>query len=274
MAEHGLTGPVLGLAWDGAGLGTDGTLWGGEALVVDGAAFRRVGAPAAVPSARRRARHARAAARGARAVCTRSAATVAADAVGASLHRRRAAGLARDARRAACTRRGRPASGRLFDARRRARRHARARRLRGAGGDGGRVRRRRGRKRRRPIRCRSATGEPAVADWEPLVRALLDDRAARRARRALMPARFHAALAELAAAHRACASGCPGVVLAGGCFQNARLGEAVRTRLEARGFEVHAPRALSAERRRALARAGAGRAGARRKEDHVSRHSG
>ncbi|HEU0032581.1 MAG TPA: carbamoyltransferase HypF [Kofleriaceae bacterium] len=41
IAEHGLAGPVIGVAYDGTGWGTDGTAWGGEILIADAARFER-----------------------------------------------------------------------------------------------------------------------------------------------------------------------------------------------------------------------------------------
>lgn len=49
MAEHGLEGPVIGIAYDGTGFGTDGTMWGGEILVATAASFERAASFRPIP---------------------------------------------------------------------------------------------------------------------------------------------------------------------------------------------------------------------------------
>ena len=49
VAENQVAGPVIGLSFDGTGLGTDGTIWGGEVLVADTRGFTRAAHLAPVP---------------------------------------------------------------------------------------------------------------------------------------------------------------------------------------------------------------------------------
>ncbi len=51
LADNGEAGPVIGVAFDGTGYGTDGTIWGGEFLIADLARFERAGSldPVAMP---------------------------------------------------------------------------------------------------------------------------------------------------------------------------------------------------------------------------------
>ena len=49
VAEHGVTEPVIGVAFDGTGLGSDGAIWGGEFLLVDGLRYERLAHLSYVP---------------------------------------------------------------------------------------------------------------------------------------------------------------------------------------------------------------------------------
>jgi len=43
LADNGLEGPVIGVAFDGTGMGADGNIWGGEFMVADYRDYKRVG---------------------------------------------------------------------------------------------------------------------------------------------------------------------------------------------------------------------------------------
>ena len=51
MAEHGLDAPVIGVAYDGTGYGLDGTSWGGEVMIAGYTNFRRVATFRPIPLA-------------------------------------------------------------------------------------------------------------------------------------------------------------------------------------------------------------------------------
>lgn len=253
MAEYGLTGPVLGLAWDGAGLGTDHTLWGGEALVVDGSGFRRIAhvRQFSLPGGERALREPRRAALGVlHALFGGEADAHMGDAFPARDARVLLTMLERRVQTVSTS-----SMGRLFDA------VAALTGIRHQAGFEGQAamelefaaERADGEDRHAhpgaprdeprgadaypfPLRA----GDPAVADWEPLVRELLRERNAG-VPAALMAARFHAALTGLAE-EIACRAGLEHVVLTGGCFQNLQLASSVRARLAARGFHVYVPR--------------------------------
>jgi hydrogenase maturation protein HypF len=76
-----------------------------------------------------------------------------------------------------------------------------------------------------------------IADWEPMIRQILDERLGGDPV-GRISSRFHNALAGLAL-DVARSVNCPNVVLTGGCFQNALLTERVRERLLEGGFTVY-----------------------------------
>ena len=233
MAEHQLDGPVLGLAWDGTGYGTDGTVWGGEALECDGTDFRRVAHLRcfSLPGGDRAVREPRRSALGllfeifkdaavelARDWFAKSELETLLVLLNRSLHSPRSSSMGRlfDAVAALC---GLPArisfEGQAAMALEFAADAAEQEAY--------------------PLPLSDTA--PAVADWEPLVRAVLSDRAAGEPV-ARTSARFHNALANLAV-EVAQRWGGSQVALSGGCFQNALLAERTRERLLQSGFKVY-----------------------------------
>ncbi len=237
MLDNALEPPALGIAWDGSGYGSDGSLWGGEALRVTPFGFDRVawlkpfplpGGEAAVREPRRSALGALYAIHGDRLFEDPQAPTLRMFQP-AQLPRLRAM-LARGINCPITS-----SAGRLFDAAAallglcvRARHEAEAAMALESALDG------------EPGDDRYAfevMPEAAgfVLDWAPMLLGLAGD-ARRGIAAACVSRRFHNTLVEMivAAAERA---GEPRVVLTGGCFQNRYLSERAIARLRQTGFE-------------------------------------
>lgn len=231
LAENDEAPPVLGIAWDGAGFGPDGTIWGGEFLHVRTprewervAAFRRF----SLPGGERAAREPR-----------RSALGLAFEVFGDDIPSEIAAMFSDGDLRTllAALRAGVNApltssAGRLFDA------VAAICGFRATSQFEGQA--------AMELEFAAETGGSGLAypipldgpvlDWAPMLRAVLDDRRAG-VDVSHIAASFHNALAEAAVAV-ARRTEIDRVALSGGCFQNAVLTASVVTGLESAGFTV------------------------------------
>jgi hydrogenase maturation protein HypF len=233
---------VLGVAWDGTGYGSDGTIWGGEFILVDRAArtarrvahlrpFRLPGGEAAVREPRRSALAlAHEAGGGDRAMLEPLAAALGFRAEAATL----LLGLLDRGQHAPVT----TSAGRLFDG------VAALLGLRQLSSFEGQAAMElefaaaesseRAEAWPMPV-TETADGTAWEIDWRPMIAAL--GHASASANRPLLAARFHASLAAAIAAV-ARRVGVADVVLTGGCFQNVRLLELSTEALAAAGFSV------------------------------------
>ena len=239
LAEHRVAGRVLGFAWDGAGLGLDGTTWGGEAFVGDAARVDRVATlrPFPLPGGDAAARDPRRALLGVRFPAHGRAA--ADEPAVATLPPAQRDGLVAALERGV----GCPIAssvGRLFDAaaaalgfHRRAAYEGQAatwlEHLADPAATGA-----------LPLPVSCGPSGTLVLEGAVLVEAVLD--AARRGAPAgIIAMQFHRALVE-ALVTVARTVGEPRVVLTGGCFQNRLLRDLSREALEAAGHDVVLPR--------------------------------
>jgi hydrogenase maturation protein HypF len=236
LAENQVAGPALGVTWDGAGLGTDGTVWGGEFLLGDAAGYRRVahlrpfrlpGGDAAVHEPRRAALALLWELYGEAALAMTGLAPVAAfspaerGVLGRMLDRGVNAPVTTSA-------------GRLFDGiaalaglQQRVAFEAQAAMALEFAADGGE---------QGAYPLDLVEGSDYVLDWRPLVEDVLAD-VRRGVPAAIISARYHNGLVD-AIVRVSRAVGQPRVALTGGCFQNRLLTERTVERLARAGFEV------------------------------------
>ena len=219
-AENGLRGPYLGVAWDGTGYGTDGTVWGGEFFRVDGTKFERIahlrpfrlpGGEAAVREGWRSAASLLAAALGPQAVPERPQRSVVLQMLARGLNAPWTTSV-----------------GRLFDAVASMTGVAEESRFEGQAAM----------LLERQIDEVNDDAYPLTdGDWAPIIEAVRCD-VSRGESASHVSARFHNALANwiVSVAGQA---GIPQVALSGGVFQNRYLVERTAALLEARGFQVY-----------------------------------
>jgi hydrogenase maturation protein HypF len=244
MAEHGVTGEVLGIAWDGAGYGVDGSLWGGEFLSATYRDSQRVAHlhPFLLPGGEQAAREPR-----------RAALAVQWEAFGAQgFHAESEEGsewraqaellvtmLAKQMHSPVTT-----SMGRLFDAVASMLGLCQVASFEGQAAMALEQAAMRAsvsiheQDEAYPIPLMAREGEPQrwIADWRPMIRVMADD-IGRGIEKSRIAHRFHRSLAELIGqvAERV---GLRQVVLTGGCFQNVCLADLARERLESSGFVV------------------------------------
>ncbi|OHE82860.1 MAG: carbamoyltransferase HypF [Verrucomicrobia bacterium GWF2_62_7] len=239
MAENDLEGPVLGVAWDGTGYGTDGTIWGGEFFRATRHDFERVahlrqfrmpGGDSAVREPRRSAVGVLYEIFGDALFGLKELAPVQGftrpelQIVRQMLHKQLNAPVTSSA-------------GRLFDAaaaiaglRQETRYEGQAAMEWEFAADGYQT------DEAYPFRIRDGQS-PLVIDWEPMIRAMLDD-VAENEPVGWLAAKFHNALAEMIVT-MARRIGREQVVLSGGCFQNRYLTERAVRRLEQENFRAY-----------------------------------
>jgi hydrogenase maturation protein HypF len=240
MAEHGIAPPALGVAWDGAGYGPDGTIWGGEFLLVSETGWRRVAhlRPFRLPGGDAAAREPRRAAIGLLYEAFGDQAFAMVDvAPGATLSAAERAifrAMLAHGTNAPLT----SSAGRLFDAfaalcglRQRASYEGQgAAELEWAAGD-----RATGRRYEFSVRPAKQGEALLIVDWQPALDLALADLRAGAGAGAISEA-LHNGLT-FAITEVAKRIGERRVVLSGGCFQNARLTEVTVAALRAGGFD-------------------------------------